>query len=111
MSSQIFKKTLPNEILFSLLDSICMKNDKHYILNTTAFKKGLFNETIPAFIEQIRPYYHKSKHVYLDRKRTYNNFTTIMRQICKCNKITYTSQIKYDKSEYEIVYYIFNCVL
>ena len=40
-------------------------------------------------------------------KLTYNSFTTIIRQICKYNQITYTSQIKYDKSTYEIVYYIY----
>ena len=44
---------------------------------------------------------------YLDKKLTYNSFTTILRQICNYNKITYTSQIKYDKSSYEITYYIY----
>ena len=33
MSSQLFKKNIPNEKLFQLLDSICLKNEKHYVLN------------------------------------------------------------------------------
>jgi hypothetical protein len=39
-----------------------------------------------------------------DRKLTYKSFNTIIRQICNFNKITYTTQIKYDKSVYDIVY-------
>ena len=44
---------------------------------------------------------------YLEKKNTYNTFTTILRQICNFNKIIYTTQIKYDKSIYNICYYIF----
>ena len=107
MSTQIFKKNVPNEELFKLLDSICIKNDKHYTYNMDAFKIGVFKELIPKFIEECRPYYHLSKQKYLDRKLTYNSFTTILRQICNFNKTKYVSQIKYDKSKYNIVYYIY----
>jgi glycosyltransferase involved in cell wall biosynthesis len=61
----------------------------------------------PKFIEECRPYYHLSKKKYLDTKTTYNSFTTILRQICNFNKIKYVSQIKYDKSKYNIIYYIY----
>ena len=107
MSTQIFKKNIPNEVFFSLMDSICMKNEKHYVLNVESFKRGLFKNVIQNFIEECRPYYHLSKRKYLDRKLTYNSFTTIVRQICNFNKLTYTSQIKYDKSIYNIIYYIY----
>lgn len=107
MSTQIFKKEIPTELLFSLLDLICMKNEKHYIFNINSFKKGVFKEYLQSFIEEIKPYYHNSKKIYLDRKFTYNMFTTILRQICNFNKITYTSKIKYNKSTYDIVYYIY----
>ena len=107
MSVQIFKKRLPNEDLFMLLDSICVKTDKYYIFNKNAYKKGGFGGEIPAFIEKVKPYYHASKQKYVDRKQTYNSFTTILRQICNFSKITYTSQIKYDKSTYDIVYYFY----
>lgn len=107
MSNQIFKKNIPNEILFELLDSICLKNEKHYLLNNDSFKKGVFKDIIIIFFEKCRQYYHLSKRKYLERKLSYNSFTTIVRQICNFNKITYTSQIKYDKSTYNIVYYIY----
>jgi hypothetical protein len=107
MSTQIFKNNVPNESLFQLLDSICMKNEKHYTYNIEAFKRGIFKESIQKFIEECKPYYHLSKKKYLDKKITFNSFTTILRQICNFNKITYTSQIKYDKSSYSIIYYFY----
>jgi hypothetical protein len=107
MSSQIFKNPIPNELLIKLLDEIAIKNDKCYIVNNNVYKKGIFNETIINFINECKPYYHLSKHKYLERKINYNSFVTIIRQICNFNKITYTSQIKYDKSTYDIVYYIY----
>lgn len=107
MSTQIFKNKIPNDFLFNLLDEISLKNDKYYIFNIDSFKKGVFKENITKFIQNCIPYYHISKRIYLEKKLTYNSFTTILRQICNLNKITYTSQIKYDKSKYDIVYYIF----
>ena len=67
MSNQIFKNCVPNEILFNLLDSICMKNEKHYIFNNETFKKGIFKESIQKFIIDCNPYYHLSKKKYLER--------------------------------------------
>lgn len=107
MSLQIFKKEVNTLSLLSLLEKICTKNNKYFILNRNAYKKGLFEDIIPLFIEtECKPCYHKSKIKYLEKKLTYNTFTTILRQICNFNKIAYTSEIKYDKSTYDIVYYI-----
>jgi len=108
MSTQIFKKNIPNDLIFNLLDSICMKNEKHYILDVDSFKKGIFKEIIQQFLDNCKQYYHLSKRKYLEKKLTYNSFITVIRQICNFNKITYTSQIKYDKSTYSIVYYIYH---
>lgn len=107
MSTQIFKNFVPNELLFELLDLICLKNEKYYLLNIESYKKGIFKNLVQPFILNCLPYYHISKRKYLERKLSYNSFTTILRQICNFNKITYTSLIKYDKSSYNIVYYIF----
>lgn len=107
MSTQIFKNNVPNELLFELFNSICLKNEKCYILTIESFKKGIYKNLIPKFLEDCKPYYHISKRLYLERKLTYNSFTTILRQICNYNKIKYTSHIKYDKSTYNIVYYIY----
>ena len=69
-------------------------------------KKMLLNESIIKFLEACRQFYHISKRDYIDRKLTYKSFNTIIRQICNFNNITYTSQIKYDKSVYDIIYSI-----
>jgi hypothetical protein len=108
MTSQIFKNKVPNALFFELLDKICPKNEKHYTFNLDSFKKGIFNKEIIKFFENLKPYYFISKQKYLERKITYNSFTTILRQICNNNKIIYTSQIIYNKSSYNIVYYIYN---
>uniref|UniRef100_A0A6C0B0I0 Uncharacterized protein n=1 Tax=viral metagenome TaxID=1070528 RepID=A0A6C0B0I0_9ZZZZ len=107
MTNQIFKKQMPNEILFTLLELLCTKNEKYYLFNYDSYKKGIFTNDIPSFINTCKPFYHISKQKYLDRKLTYNNFITLVRQICNFNKITYTSVIKYDKSTYNIIYYIY----
>ena len=107
MISQIFKEHIPNELLIKLLDDNAIKTDNCYVFNNNSFKKGIYNNTITNFITNCMPYYHISKRKYLDRKITYNSFITIIRQICKFNKITYTSQLKYDKSTYDIIYYIY----
>lgn len=107
MSSQIFKKQVPNELLFDLLDKISSKTEKRHIFNKNAYKKAVLDDLIAPFLEECKPYYFFSKQAYLERKLTYNSFTTILRQICNFNKITYTSQIKYSKSTYDIEYYIY----
>jgi hypothetical protein len=107
MVSQIFKYKIPNEILFDFLSNISIKTDKYFIVNFESYKKGIFNESIQAFYNTIKEYYYLSKRFYLERKNTYTNFTTVLRQICKFNEISYTSQIKYDKSNYDIIYNIF----
>jgi len=107
MSKQIFKKTPPIELLINLLEKVCLKTEKYYILNSNSFKKGLYNNVISDFCKECSPYYHLSKQKYLEEPIKYNNFTTILRQICNANKTVYTSQIKYDHSLYDIVYYVY----
>ena len=107
MSNQTFKKEIPKEMLFELLQNVCIKNDKYFTFNNDAYKKGVFTNLITEFLEKCKPYYHLSKQKYLERKLTYNSFTTILRQICNFTKVTYTSVIKYDKSSYNIIYYVY----
>lgn len=107
MSSQIFKSKIPDDILINMLENISIKTDKCYVINSNAYKKGIYNGTIDTFINKCIPYYFTSKRKYLEKKITYNSFITIIRQICNFNKFTYTSQIKYDKSNYDIMYYIY----
>ena len=104
--TQIFKTPVPSELLFELLEKTCTKSQHFYIFDKNSYKKGIFTESISTFLANCKPYYFLSKQKYIERKVTYNSFTTIIRQICNYHKITYTSEIKYDKSSYNIVYYI-----
>ena len=107
MSLQLFKNIIPKKKVYNLLENICTKTEKYFTLNKDAFKKGIFNNIIPNFLEECKDFYHLSKQKYIDKKLTYNTFTTVIRQICNSNKIIYTSKIKYVNSTYDIIYYIY----
>lgn len=107
MSTQIFKNKIPNEIVLDMLHNTCIKTEKYYLFNNNAFKKGIVNNSIPEFLEIIKSYYHLSKQKYVEGDISYKKLTTILRQICNFNKIIYVSKIKYEKSFYEIHYYIY----
>lgn len=106
-SSQIFKEKLPNEILFNFLEKICIYNKNCYTINKISFKKGEYHNYFDEFIKLLIPIYHNSKQFYINRKLTYNSFLTIIRQICNHNHIKYTYNMAYNKSNYEIIYYIY----
>ena len=111
--SQVFKNYFSKNILFDFLDSCCDKSkekeyDKYYEFNNISFKKAKFEKKdLDLFYKSIKPYYHNSKKFYVDREKTYKNFITIIRQICKLLKITYKSKIKYRNSSYSMIYFIY----
>jgi len=107
MNSQIFKNQISSELLFDLLEKICSKTENYYVFNKIAYKKGEFLNLLQPFLDVLLPNYHNSKQFYVTRKRTYNSFITIIRQLCKLNSINYTSYISYTKSTYDIVYHIY----
>lgn len=107
MNSQIFKQRVPLQILYDLLDKIALKRDSSYLIDMNAYKKLLYNELQTPFFASLVPYYHKGKQFYLERKISYNSFTTIIRQICKHEAVMFTSKINYNQSKYNIDYTIF----
>ena len=107
MTSQVFKKKVPINILYDLLDKISLKKKNYYVLNEMSFKKAKYEELLIQFCDTLSQYYHNSKQFYITRDLVYNKFITIIRQLCKVNSIPYTSNIMYDKSSYFIYYYIY----
>jgi hypothetical protein len=107
MSSQIFKNKFPKEDLLGFLDNYAEKKHNHYYFTKTSFKKAVFDQSITPFCDSLKEYYYLSKQKYLDKIQNYRSFVTIIRQICKSHQMGFTSKIKYDKSNYEIVYYIY----
>jgi hypothetical protein len=107
MLKQIFRENIPIETLFGLLEKVCLKTDKYYLIDNNAFKKITYNKYEKDFLEKILPYYQESKKFYVTRNFNYNSFVNIVRQICKSNDIMFTSKIKYNESKYNIDYFIY----
>lgn len=106
MSNCIFIKDIDNNILYKFLDEYCIVENNYYILDKIIFKKYVYNDKIIPFLQSLNDYYKINKQYYLQREITFNNFLTIIRQICKFKNIEYTNKIKYDKNNYFITYYI-----
>ena len=108
MTSQLFKEIIPITLLYEFLEKICVKDgiNNWFIFSKSAFKKAELYNLLNNFKEVIKPYYHISKQYYIDRDLTFIRFTTIIKQICNINNIDVTSKIIYNKSKYEMEYYI-----
>lgn len=98
---------MPPELLYDLLEKICLKTDKYYLVDHNAYKKFMYLQLDAEFKENLVGFYHDSKRFYLTREMNYNSFINIVRQICKSNQMMFTSQIKYMESRYSIEYLIF----
>jgi len=105
--SQIFQNVYPKNHFFPFLSQFCEFNKNQYIFSKESFKRIKLQKEEIIFCENLKKYYFPSKHHYLEREKTYKNFVTIIRQICKYLHIPFTSDIKYSKSKYEIKYFIY----
>ena len=106
----MFKSNFDINILYNLLKNVCEEYKdsslNYYIVDKIAFKKLEYHKLINNFKLEIEPYYNNSKKFYIDRNLDYNKFTTIIRQLCKFCNIQYINKVVYDKSRYNIRYYI-----
>ena len=103
-----YSNMITNDYFFSMLDKICLlKNEKFYIINNDAFKKMKYLNLYQEFTDSLKPFYKTSKQHYLTRPAKYTGFLTLLRHVCKANELIYSSKIKYDKSQYEIIYYVY----
>ncbi len=99
---------ISTEYFLGILEKICLfKNEKFFIINNDAFKRMKFLNLYTDFIESLKPHYKASKQYYLTRPPKYTGFLTLLRHVCKANNLIYSSKIKYDKSQYEILYYVY----
>jgi|SaaInlStandDraft_7_1057024.scaffolds.fasta_scaffold150027_2 hypothetical protein len=106
---QIFKNIIPQQNLFDYLNINCVKQKSCYEFNEYSFKKSILNNSLFVFLDIIKDYYHESKkntYINVDNIK-YKNITTIIRQICNTNKMSFCSKIKYIKNSYDIIYYIY----
>ena len=110
MTEQLFKKKLSNERFYNFLNEFCeeetINKSKYFVLSKVAYKKLKYKNLLVPFCEEMEDYYHKSKSKYIKNVKTFNQFITIIRQVCNVNDIVYISKTIYIKSKYEPIYYI-----
>ena len=107
---QIFKNKYPLDKFIELLENITYKEGKLnniYFIDNSNYKISQLKNILGDFLKDVKSYYHVSKYFYIERKITYSNFITIIRQICKSHNIPMISKIKYEKSTYRMCYYIY----
>jgi len=105
--SQIFKTKIPITILYDFLAKNAWEHKTYYVFDIDTYRKIKFNGNSTMFLDLVKEYYHNSKRYYTERNDTYNNFITVLRQICKNNSIAYTSLKLYQHSSYKISYHIY----
>jgi hypothetical protein len=106
MKNQIFKVIIQPDILWDFLKENGEAVEGYYIFNKSLYKKAVFRETIAPFTQSLDPYYYESKKKYIQRKMDYIKFITVLRQLCNSLGVKYDTQLVYNNSTYEIVYYI-----
>ncbi len=104
---QIFKESVPLEKFVDFLKLFCTYEKNYYKITKVTFKKYKFENKITDFYKILKPHYFNSKQFYLERELNYRNFITVIRQIAKLHHLPFTSKIKYSKSSYDIVYFIY----
>ena len=107
VKGQVFTKCVPASRLWSFLNAIQAEESDRYVIVTNAdYKRSQLLQLLTPFLAEIETYYLPSKRHFIAKKISYHNLLTILRQICNANGIQYERKMKYDKSSYEIEYYI-----
>lgn len=109
--SQLFKNPYPAEKLKEYIIKLCEPGEKpnSHVLTKISYRRAHLAGNVVEFLKSVAPYYHKSKQKYADISDfNYRSTATVLRQLCKFYDIPVESKIKYDKSSYEIDYYISN---
>ena len=104
--NQVIKKYV--DIFNDFVKNNFVFEKNYYIFNNLIFKKIMYEKEGRDFLIELKRYYYKNKHFYIDRENiTYNQFNTVLRQICKINNIDIEIKIKYENSKYSPEYHIF----
>jgi len=104
--NQVIKKYV--DIFDHFVETNFLLENNYYIFNYFVFKKIVYEEKTDDFLNRLKDYYYKNKHFYVERPcLTYNQFNTILRQVCKRNNIPIEIKVKYENSKYSPEYHIF----
>jgi len=117
----VFKTQVPLPFFYTFLESICpplnaadvSASKNHFIIDISAFKRGIFMDVIRPFMETMTINYYRPKYAfYAERHMTgpasYAHFIQVIRHICKDAKIDMITSLKYEQSLSNKVYYVRN---
>ena len=95
------------DIFEPFIKEICPMENNAYVFDHNIYKRIAFDGKLNHFLEQLKTYYFKNKHYYIQPEDIkYNRFLTIIRQVCNKNDIIYKKNIKYIMSKYTVSYEI-----
>ena len=104
--SIFFKTPLSLDVLYGLLDQICLYKDDRYVIDTTSFNKMVYMGLYEPFIEKIKENYYPQKMAKLNKQPTYYNFIILIKQICNYHGLAITLTKTYIKSVKHNVYHV-----
>ncbi len=109
MTNQVFKKNGPPlSIFLKFIDVITLhRTDAFFLITNDSYKKACYEKCLHNFVDELKPYYKSNKLLYIDRQMNYKRLLTVIRQLCNFHNIVYSSEIRYDKSTYQIRYKLY----
>ena len=105
--SQLFKKKYAPKKLMDFLKKICVIKNNHFTLTKDSYKRAQLLNILDPFLKDTKEHYFPSKQHYITRPMRFSYFVTIIRQLCKECCMGWASDISYDKSSYNMRYYIY----
>lgn len=106
---QIFKYPIPFTLISDFFEVIGTKLDRYncYNISIVTYKRAIWMNLLVPFFVDCAHYYHGSKAFYVNTDDiTYKNFITVLRQICRYNKIVFLTDMKRGQSTYILEYVI-----
>jgi hypothetical protein len=104
--SKIFKTPVSLDILFNLLNEICLFKEDTYVIDPTSFNKMIYMNLYEPFIKKLMEYYLPQKQDLLLKHASYYNFINIIKQICKYHGLIIKSKIVYANSTKHNIYFL-----
>jgi hypothetical protein len=105
--SKIIKYPIPLNILFDLLDEICLLKDKYYVLDDNSFNKMKYLNIYEPFIQKLKECYFPNKLHYLKETPNFREFIVIIKQICKYNNLNISIQNVHKNGVLKTIYNIY----
>lgn len=104
--SKWFKTPVSLDILFDLLNEICLFKENRYIIDPTSFNKMIYMGIYDPFITKIKEYYLPQKQMIFLKPPSYFNFIIIIKQICKYHGLIINSKIVHANSTKHNIYFL-----